>query len=302
MRMRTSVIIPCRDAARTVADAVASALRQSDPPCEVLVVDDASSDASAAIAQKAGARVLVNPARRNAGGARNAGIEATSGELLAFLDADAVAPVDWLARARDVLASDPTLAGVGGSIVNGRLGRWGELDYFLNHSEWIGGRAGAKSSIPTMAIVYRRASVGPARFPESNSGEDTAFALAVAARGGRLWYEPAIRVTHRHERLDFPSFWEKQRACGRTIFLTRSTLDRPGKILVRAPILLFLLPHLWITLVRMARAGYAGRAVALFPWLLAGEVARIQGFFQARRERRSPEPVEGTESAREARA
>jgi glycosyltransferase involved in cell wall biosynthesis len=43
--MRASVIIPCRDAERTVADAVASALRQSEQPLEVLVVDDASSDA-----------------------------------------------------------------------------------------------------------------------------------------------------------------------------------------------------------------------------------------------------------------
>ena len=273
---------------------MASALAQSEPPLEVLVVDDASSDASAAIARKAGARVVVNPARRNAGGARNAGIEATAGELLAFLDADAVAPRDWLARARELLASDPSLAGVGGSIANGRAGRFGELDYFLNHSEWIGGRAGEKRSIPTMAIVYRRDSVGPARFPESNSGEDTAFALAVAARGGRLWYEPTIRVTHRHERLDFHSFWEKQVACGRTIFWTRSTLDRPGRILVRAPILLLLLPHLWITLARMVRAGYAGRAAALFPWLLAGEIARIRGFLAA--------PAEAIEAAGEARA
>src|SRR5262249_14420548 len=148
----------------------------------------------------------------------------------------------------------------------------------------------------------RRDAVGPARFPESNSGEDTAFALAVASRGGRLWYEPAIRITHRHERLDFRSFWEKQRACGRTIFLTRSTLDRPGRIPVRAPILPFLLPHLWITLARMIRAGYAGRSVPLLPWLLAGEIARIQGFFQARRERRREASGETVEAAREARA
>jgi glycosyltransferase involved in cell wall biosynthesis len=300
--MRTSVIIPCRDAARTVADAIGSALAQSDPPLEVLVVDDASSDASAAVARKAGARVLVNPSRRNAGGSRNAGIEATSGELLAFLDADAVPPRDWLARAREILEKDDSIAGVGGSIANGRPGRYGELDYFLNHSEWIGGSAGEKKSIPTMAIVYRRDAVGSARFPESNSGEDTAFALSVAARGGRLWYEPAIRVTHRHERLDFRAFWAKQVACGKTIFWTRSTLDRPGKILVRAPILLFLLPHLWITVARMIRAGYGGRAAALFPWLAAGEIARIRGFLRARRERRtmkSAAPTEASEPAQE---
>ena len=79
--MRVSVVIPCRDAERTVGDAVASALGQSEPPAEVVVVDDASSDASGDAARRAGARVIRNAARRNAGGARNVGLEATSGEL-----------------------------------------------------------------------------------------------------------------------------------------------------------------------------------------------------------------------------
>ncbi len=132
--MRTSVIIPCRNAARTVADAVASALAQTEPPAEVLVVDDASEDESAEIARRAGARVLSSPVRRNAGGARNAGIDAASGELLAFLDADVVAPRDWLERSRAAFEADPGIVGVGGRVVNGRPGRYGDLDYFLNHS------------------------------------------------------------------------------------------------------------------------------------------------------------------------
>jgi glycosyltransferase involved in cell wall biosynthesis len=283
--MRASVVIPCRNAASTVADAVASALRQSEPAAEVVVVDDASTDRSADSAREAGARVIRNAERRNAGGARNVGMEATRGELVAFLDADAVAPHDWLARARRAFESDPSIVGVGGRIVNGRPGRWGELDYYLNHSEWIAeGRAGAKANIPTMAIVYRRDAIGPVRFPETNTGEDTVFALAVTGRtpGGRLWYDPGIAVVHRHERLDPRAFWEKQVACGRTIYETRRDHDRPGKSLVRFPALLFLFPHLWITLARMFRAGHVGKALKLFPWLFTGEVARIKGFFEAR--------------------
>jgi len=284
--MRVSVVVPCRNAARTVGDAVASAFAQSEPPAEVVVVDDASTDASADAARQAGARVIRNASRRNAGGARNAGLDATEGDLLAFLDADAVAPRDWLERARRAFESDPTIVGVGGRIVNGRPGRYGELDYYLNHSEWIAaGRPAAKANIPTMAIVYRRDAIGPVRFPESNTGEDTAFALAVTARGGRLWYDPAIAVTHRHERLDWGSFWQKQVACGHTIYETRRDYDRPGKSLVRFPALLFLFPHLWITVGRMLRAGHGGRALALFPWLFTGEVARIKGFFAAREAR-----------------
>jgi glycosyltransferase involved in cell wall biosynthesis len=286
--MRVSVVIPCRNAERTVAGAVASALGQSEPPVEVVVVDDASDDASGETAREAGARVLRNAARRNAGGARNAGLDATAGELVAFLDADAVAPPDWLARARAVLEARADVVGVGGRIANGRPGRWGELDYYLNHSEWIAGAAGEKRNIPTMAIVYRRGAIGPVRFPETNTGEDTAFAVAVLERGGRLWYDPSIAVTHLHERLTAEAFREKQIACGRTIYETRSRFDRPGRVLVRHPGLLWLFPHLWITLWRMARAGHAGRAAALMPWLIRGEVLRIRGFHEARRARTTP--------------
>jgi glycosyltransferase involved in cell wall biosynthesis len=283
--MRVSVIIPCRNAERTVVDAVRSALEQTDPPVEVLVVDDASTDGSAGAARRAGARVIQNSSRRNAGGARNAGITAARGDAFAFLDADASAPRDWLERARRAFESDRGIVAIGGRIANGRPGRWGELDWFLNHSEWIrGGLPGPRKNIPTMGIVYRRDAVGDTRFPETNSGEDTAFALAVLARGGKLWYEPGIVLTHRHERLDANAFREKQVACGRTIYLTRVRLDRPGRVLVKWPALLFLFPHLWVTVKRMARAGYAARAARLFPWLVAGEVYRIRGFFEARDE------------------
>ena len=290
--MRFSVVIPCRNAERTVGDTIASALAQTEAPLEVIVVDDASEDGSGEIARRAGARVIRNSRRRNAGGARNAGMDAAHGDAFAFLDADAVAPRDWLARVRRKLESDASIAAVGARIANGRPGRWGELDWFLNHSEWIRrGRPGSRKNIPTMGIVYRREAVGDVRFPESNSGEDTAFALAVAARGGKLWYDPDILLRHRHERLDEAAFREKQIACGRTIYTTRVALDRPGKVLVRWPALLFLLPHLWMTVGRMVRAGYAGKAVTLFPWLVAGEAHRIKGFFEARKETPHPNPL-----------
>lgn len=284
--MRISVVIPCRDAERTVAGAVRSAFDQSEPPFEVIVVDDASEDSSADVARRAGARVVRNSRRRNAGGARNAGMAAAMGDVFAFLDADAVAPHDWLERVRTTFEADTEVAGVGGRIANGRPGRWGELDWFLNHSEWIrAADPGPRWNIPTMGIAYRRDAVGEVRFPETNSGEDTAFALGVRARGGKLWFDPDIVLVHRHERLDSTAFREKQIACGKTIYRTRVALDRPGKILVKAPVLLFLFPHLWVTVARMARAGYAGKAVTLFPWLVGGEIHRIRGFFEARRKR-----------------
>ena len=281
--MRISVIIPCRNGAQTVAEAVRSAQAQTLTPAEVIVVDDVSTDDTAIVAERAGARVIRNAARRNAGGSRNAGIDAATGQVLAFLDADAVASPRWLELAVEVLNGDARIAGVGGRIMNGRASVYGKLDYYMNHSEWIAANgAGEKANVPTMAIVYRRSSVEGLRFPESNSGEDTAFAVAVTARGGTLWFDPRITVMHQHERLDWDAYWEKQVACGRTIYWTRKAFDRPGQFLVRFPILLFAFPHLWLMLLRMIRHGKVLDAIGLFPWFFMGELARIRGFHDAR--------------------
>ena len=229
-------------------------------------------------------------------------MEAASGDVFAFLDADVSAPPDWLERVRAAFERNPEIVAVGGRVVNGRPGLFGDLDLYLNHSEWIGGRASYKGLIPTLGVAYRRGAVGPVRFVETNLGEDASFGAAVLERGGRLWYDPGIVMTHRHERLDRETFLSRQVNAGRTIYRTRVLHDRPGRILVRFPPLVFLFPHLWIVLARMARAGKTGRALALFPWLLAGEIARIRGFFQARREYRKAGTFENPPAAREVRA
>jgi len=279
-----SVIIPCRNAAGTIAAAVRTALAQSLPPLEVLVIDDESTDDSSAVATAAGARVIHCERRRNAGGARNLGMAQASGDLIAFLDADVEIDAQWLARAVAVFRSDGSVAAVGGRIINGRPGRFGDLDLYLNHSEWISGTGRWCTTFPTMAVVYRRDAIGPARFPETNYGEDTFFAHAVRARGGRIWFDPAIRIVHMHERLDARTFWSRQIDAGRQLYLTRRALKLPGKVLYRAPMLLALYPHLWIVLYRMLRRGMVVKALKLFPWLAAGETARIVGFLRARRE------------------
>lgn len=88
-----SVVIPAWNRAQLVCDAVRSALVQG--AVEVIVVDDASTDATAAVLELAFGsqiRVLRLEHRRGAGGARNAGAQVASGEFVAFLDSDDV----WL--------------------------------------------------------------------------------------------------------------------------------------------------------------------------------------------------------------
>ncbi|HZZ83172.1 MAG TPA: glycosyltransferase [Anaeromyxobacteraceae bacterium] len=97
-----SVIMPAYDAAEFMGEAVRSALRQTFADLEVVIVDDGSTDDTAALAERLGAEdSRVRLVRKENGGpssARNAGIAAARGELVCFLDADDVFLPDKLER------------------------------------------------------------------------------------------------------------------------------------------------------------------------------------------------------------
>lgn len=88
-----SVIIPAFNRRGTIVRAVRSALAQSLPPLEVIVIDDGSSDDTAGIVRslaESEPRIRLLRRERNSGGAaaRNHGIEVAQGDILAFLDSD----------------------------------------------------------------------------------------------------------------------------------------------------------------------------------------------------------------------
>src|SRR5271157_3647324 len=83
-----SVIIPCYNAEPFLAEAIVSVLKQTCPVGEILVVDDGSTDRSAEIARSYGARVISMGRNSGHAAARNAGVDAARGDLLAWLDAD----------------------------------------------------------------------------------------------------------------------------------------------------------------------------------------------------------------------
>lgn len=83
-----SVIIPCYNAEPFLAEAIETVLKQTRPVGEILVVDDGSTDRSAEIARSYGARVISMDRNRGTAAARNAGVDAARGDLLAWLDAD----------------------------------------------------------------------------------------------------------------------------------------------------------------------------------------------------------------------
>jgi glycosyltransferase involved in cell wall biosynthesis len=105
-----SCIIPVYNSERFIAAAVESILGQTHRPIEVIVVDDGSTDGTPAVLEQFSGLLRVI-AQSNAGhaAARNAGIRASAGEYIAFLDADDLWHPDKLVRQTRRLAEHPEL-------------------------------------------------------------------------------------------------------------------------------------------------------------------------------------------------
>lgn len=127
---RLSVIIPAWNEAewlpRTLA-ATQQALASIQHTSEIIVVDNASTDATARIAQQAGCRVVFEPERRISR-ARNAGAEIANGDYLLFVDADTWPDADLIRATLDALDSG-TVCGGGARVAFDHLThhiyRWG---------------------------------------------------------------------------------------------------------------------------------------------------------------------------------
>ena len=93
-----SVIVCAHNEAQYLAPCLYSLLAQSRPPDEIIVINNASSDATGEVARRVpGVRVIDEP-RKGLVVARETGRRAATGDVLVYLDADCRAPLTWLER------------------------------------------------------------------------------------------------------------------------------------------------------------------------------------------------------------
>lgn len=121
-----SVVIPAYNASAFLGEALASVAAQTRLADEVIVVDDCSTDDTAAIAASAGARVIRLPENRGPYVAFNVGIAASRGHLIAHQAADDRWQPDHLAHVGGLLEDCPEVgvAAAGVRMVGARSGSW----------------------------------------------------------------------------------------------------------------------------------------------------------------------------------
>ncbi|MDH1679989.1 glycosyltransferase family 2 protein [Pseudomonas chengduensis] len=97
-----SIILPAKNESAAIGTTVSS-IRQHYPDAEVIVVNDGSTDNTAAVAEAAGAKVIHHPYSKGNGAAIKTGARAASGEIIVFMDADGQHDPADIARLLEVL-------------------------------------------------------------------------------------------------------------------------------------------------------------------------------------------------------
>jgi teichuronic acid biosynthesis glycosyltransferase TuaG len=195
-----SIVTPVWNAAATLAEAAASAQAQTFADWEMLIVDDGSTDGSRALAERLAAadprlRVLGWAANRGAAAARNAGLRAARGRVVAFLDADD----RWLPPKLERQLAQ--MAATGAPFVFAsyrRIDAAGRplgvvrVPARVDHARLLRGNA-----IPCQTAAFDRAHYGPVEMPDLRRRQDYGLWLMLLARGGAALGLDEVLAEHR---------------------------------------------------------------------------------------------------------
>ena len=231
-----SAIIPSYNTAHTIEACLKSVQAQDFGETYETIVVDSSDDGSAQmVATKfPGVRLIHLSQQTPPGEARNIGVRHARGEILAFIDSDAVAEPDWLTNIHRVHQSGEDAVGGSIDIANpGSLIAWADYSVIF-HGFASNDPKGYRRACPTCNISFgRRIFEQYGYFPKIRKVQDRLFTWTLVKGGERILFDPTIQVSHIH-REKLGRFLHNQYLSGRGFVESRRIApDLPAAFLLR---------------------------------------------------------------------
>jgi glycosyltransferase involved in cell wall biosynthesis len=196
-----SLYIPAYNTAHTIQQCLEHVFAQTRLPDEILVVDDGSQDGTGAIVERCGVRVIRHEKNRGVGAARNTGLHAVKGDLIATVNADCVPEPPWLETLLRHL-DQPNVVGAGGQMKEKcqqtLADRW--RAHYMTQSHGAQLLVNPPFLYGSNSVFRREAllSVGGYNEIYRRSFEDVDVSAKLMNAGYELIYDPAAVVWHLH--------------------------------------------------------------------------------------------------------
>jgi glycosyltransferase involved in cell wall biosynthesis len=269
-----TVVLPARDAARTLARVLAALGDELHAADEVIVVDNGSIDETVELARRASATVIEALPAGSVGRARNRGWDAATRDIVVFLDADAVVLPGWR-RGLSVALDEHPNAVIGCARVLVGRNAWSWVAQLQVGTPWLPqGSLRRARSLPSFCLALRRDV--PLRFDELFGGEDGVFAADATQLGLELVFDPRFAAVHEEYRDTFADVrrWHRRLAFGMARCGPLQAEGIRKRFLSRFPVHYFVLARLPIMYRRVRwDAELRRRFLRLLPYLVVAEWA-----------------------------
>ena len=289
-----SVVIPCYNGMSTIKrclDAIRKAV--DGRHAEAILVDSSDDGTDRFVATNyPDVRLTHLPTKTRPGKARNHGVALARGKLIAFLDADCIAPTTLIDDVVDSFQRHPEQSAIVGCVRNGNPGAVSWLSFISEFNGFFGRQQRRPTvSLPTYCAVFQRSVfVKYNGFPEHLwPGEDTVLGARLAEGKEAVFLEPRVWVYH-HNRDTMTEYLAHQYALGYGFSLSRKLLPLlpGGGSLYRSAA--FVYPMAGYRCLKMLQRtfesgrGNGFRILSLMPGYLWGMSQWIKGARQGRKD------------------
>ncbi len=282
-----SIVIPSYNNLHTIRDCLDSIYaQQTEYKYEVILVDSSDKDDYSVLVPKYPELKMIRlNIQTYPGTARNIGVKAARGKLIAFIDSDCVVFPDWI---NCIVEEHKKRSGtfIGGVIANGTpYNMVGIAEYLLEFSDFI-----PQKKVRSMRFVgsgnssiARDLFLKSGGFEDVITNEDVLFSSFLNKKGVDIYFVPKIKMYHKN-RTNFRQYLKNQEILGYGSLRIRMIINAQGKFLTKSRWLIpIIIPIRILTTFRKVLRGkaiYLMQFIITFPLIFIGLVYYTKGFFK----------------------